>query len=314
MKSLVILSMLFINCTLSFNSNLQAQQIDSIDYFPMNPGDRWIYLWYETPPFYYPDTEDVNQTALINDTLYSIHNYLISFTQYYRKDLNGNIYGRVLDRDQLLLKIDANVGDSWTVEKPGWIGTIICNITLVNDSDSIDTQASIFYYCKEYFVDAPPGSESLCYIWLAPDVGVVRCDGLGISSSYRLKRFEVNGYSITPRVFQLLSVYPMPWTSNVDVNSSVLFCFNSIPPEAVQQDDFNVISKKNGIIKGTWGMDSHSVGSCKFTPDQPLPEFDTITVTLSARITDWFGDSLDGNFNWRYEGIPQDDFHKKLYM
>jgi hypothetical protein len=298
--------------TLLFNLKLHSQQIDSIDFFPRDPGDRWIYLNYETPPFFHPDTEDVSQTKLINDTLYTINYYLIQFTQYYRKDLNGNIYGRVLDRDQLLLKIHANVGDSWTVESRGGSGRIIfCNITLVDDSASINTQAGIFHNCKEYFVDAPIGSERSCYIWLAPDVGVVRCDGSSIS--YKLKRFEINGYSITPRVFQLDIVYPWPWTSNVDVNSIVFFNYNSIPPETVQKDDFNVTSKKDGIITGTWRIGSPPNGSCIFTPDQPLPELDTITITLFARIIDWFGDSLDGNFNWKYDGVPQDNFQWTFY-
>jgi hypothetical protein len=268
---------------------------------------------YETPPYYSSDTLQLIQTSIINDTVYFEQNKSElnphGLSKYLRKDSVGNVFGRMAGRDQMIYNINASVGSSWEAEVQQFDRTISYTITLIADSEEVVTNAGIFNNCLKYLIQTFDLTEATYYVWLAPSIGEVKRDGWGLAINFSLKKAVLNGNSISPHVFQLFSIHPLSGMDNVDVSTNITFFLNTIPSQSFTDSNISVISHKEGPIEGIWSKDWAFI----FTPAHSLPELDTITITLSARITDWFSDSLDGNYNWKYDGMPEDNFQWMFY-
>jgi hypothetical protein len=292
-------------------TNVAAQGLDTTDYFPLDVGNTWIYLSFEVQPYYYPDTVQIVRKEMVNDTLYFVQNRPDGnphgLSKYLRKDSAGNVFGRISGRDQLIYNVSAEIGTQWKVEVQELDWTISYTVTLEGKSERVTTHAGVFESCLRFLVQTFDISESTYYVWLAPAVGEVRRDGWGLGMYFSLKRAVINSELITPHVFQVYSVSPPDEAKNVDVASEIFFFLGSTPSNTIPDSNMSVVSRKKGKIRGALST-APSGWAFIFTPEQSLPELDTITITLSARITDWFGDSLDGNFDWKYEGSPTDDY------
>ncbi len=302
--------MILIRClvlNLLIQTLLPAQPaIDSSDYFPLSSQFQWVYLSYEIPPYFFPDTSYISGTVMFNDTLYTVRTNTSDLTDYYRKDSSGNIYGRISDRDQLVYDFTRPLGTTILVRKQWVADQDTFKVSRVADSESVETMTGVFHRCKVFLIEAPGGSEMSCYLWFAPGLGIVKRGAFGgIAASLDLRACVFNGVSITPRVWQLYTVRPLPRAVDTSADSRIFFYFNSTPCDSVTQDQFSVRSQKTGIVPGNWAID---YWGCLFTPDHPFPRSDTITVTISAGLKDYFGDRLDGNFNWIDEGTPKDNY------
>jgi hypothetical protein len=303
-----------VSCSLL--TNVAAQGLDTTDYFPLDVGNTWIYLSFEVQPYYYPDTVQILRKEMVNDTLYFVQNRPDGnphgLSKYLRKDSAGNVFGRISGKDQMIYSVSAEIGTQWKVEVQGLDWTITYTVTLEGKSERVTTHAGVFENCLRFLVQTFDVSERTYYVWLAPAVGEIRRDGWGLGMYFSLKRAVVNSELITPHVFQVYSVSPPDEAKNVDVTSKIFFFSGSIPSNTIADSDMTVLSRKKGKIDGVLSTGSDGWVFI-FTPEQSLPEVDTITVTLSARIADWFGDSLDGNLDWNYEGSPSDDYRWRFF-
>ena len=293
-----------------------GQGLDTTDYFPLGVNNRWIYLSFEVPPYYSPDSVNITKTQIINDTLYYVRSGArgLPFASMtcLRKDSLGNVYSRMVGRDQLVYNVRAQPGAKWNVEAEGPGGTVSYTITLVSKFETVIGHAGVFENCLRFLLETHDISEATYYVWLAPGTGEVRKDGWGLAPWLSLKRAFVNEQSIGSRVFHLYQVTPRTGETNVDPSTSIRFFFDSIPPQEIADTNIRVVSRRNGVVMGSLSKINDG-WAFAFTPQQPFAEGDTITVTLSARITDWFGDTLDGNLNWIYEGPPADDYAWTFY-
>jgi len=295
--------------------NNAAQTLGTTDYFPLKVGNTWIYLSFEVPPYYYPDTLQIVRTEMMNDTLYYVQNRPDGnphgLSKYLRKDSVGNVYGRISGRDQMIYDVSADVGSKWIVEIQASNSTISYTVTLEGKSEKLFSHAGVFENCLKFLVETYDITEATYYVWLAPGIGEVRRDGFGLGMNYVLKRGNINSTTVTSRLFHVFSTSPSASAENVDIGSKINFFLNTIPPQSIADSNISVFSLREGKLNGH--LDKSSDGwFFVFTPEKKFPILDTITVILSARTTDWYGDSLDGNSNWKYEGPPVDDYEWKF--
>lgn len=291
--------------------------LDSIDYFPLQVNNEWIYFDFDMPPYFFPDSMKILGTQSLNDTLYYLSSARIEgsvcFPKYLRKDSTGNVYARFGGMDQLLYKVNATAGEQWQDTLNTSSGSkIVYTISMINRDAEIETYTGIFRDCLQLLLWTQDLTEATYYVWLAPAVGIVRIDGWGIAGFSSLKRAIIDKNLVSARTFQVLSVSPAPEEKDVNDSTEITFTFVSINKPMIGDSNLSVISGRKGKITGTLTFDGDS-RSYIFVPEYPLPESDTITVTLSASITDIYGDSLDGDFDWGYEGAPADDYSWRFF-
>lgn len=322
----VIMKTLFKAFCFSFLvSNLQAGEnnlsanLNSVDYFPTQVGNKWVYFYFDAVPFFFPDTVEILGTGTIDDTLYYVSSAQnesnILFPKYARKDSAGNAYARFYGNDQLLYKIDASTGEQWqvTLNPPQTSGSeIMYTITLTGRDAVVETYSGVFQNCLEFELRTGSITEASYYVWLAPRVGIVRIDGWGIAGFYSLKRANIDGSPVSSHVFQVFAVTPIPEERDVNDSTVITFAFASISKSMIGDSNLAVVSRREGLTTGALSYDSDA-RTYVFVPDHLLPAADTITVTLSAGITDSYGDSLDGNSDWKYEGVPADNYHWRFF-
>jgi len=304
-KSLVLLLLLWVS-----SACLRGQALDTTDYFPLKVGNAWTYFSFEQAPYYYLALRSITGTQLFRDTLYYVFDK--NLYTYYRKDSLGNVYVRLDTVEQLLYKTTANIGDSWKVMRRLNNTTLNYTVSLIQRSEDIITLAGVFHNCMRFLFETSDVTEGTYYAWLAPGIGEVRRDGFGLSINYVLKKGEINNNAISFHVFHVFSTTPKSEEDHVDTASDITFFLNTIPPESIPDSDIVIRSQKQGIVPGKLKTSSDR-WSFIFTAEMNFAEADTITVTLFARIIDAVGDSLDGNFNWKYEASPMDDYRWRFF-
>lgn len=294
-----------------------GQSLDSSDYFPLEINNEWIYFDFDLPPYFFPDSMKILGTQSLNDTLYYLSSAQIEgsirFPKYLRKDSTGNVYARFGGMDQLLYKVNAIAGEQWQDTLNTSSGSkIVYTISMINRDAEIETYTGIFRDCLQLLLWTQDLTEATYYVWLAPAVGIVRIDGWGIAGFSSLKRAIIDNKLVSSQTFQVLSVSPAPDEKDVSDSAEIIFTFGSINKPMIGDSNLSVISGRKGKITGALTFDGDS-RSYTFVPEYPFPESDTITVTLSASIADIYGDSLDGDFDWSYEGSPADDYSWRFF-
>ena len=92
-------------------------------------------------------------------------------------------------------------------------------------------------------------------------------------------------------------VSPIQSATNVAVNSTITAKFN----EPISQTSINsstfVVSGPAGVIPGTI---TPSTDSARFTPSGDMPEFSTITGTLTTAIKDVAGNAMTSTYTWSF--------------
>jgi hypothetical protein len=277
-----------------------AQSLDSTDYFPLQIGNEWSTIYYETMPMYFAGGWEVTGTETINDTTYFVPGY-------YRKDSVGNVYQRIDSADQLLYKTAGSIGDTWTLQRQDKY-----LVTLQTRSDNVETFAGVFANCERFFfkdLDAP--TESDYVIWLAPAVGEILWSR-GMWGYRELKRAEI-GSVVISAPFHLVYQLPQPDQSSIDTSSGILFYLGTVIDTNVVLNSVTVTSRRHGAVAGVVHNFGNHLQSYTFTPSQKFALGDTITVKIAADILDIFGEGLDGNGDWRYEGSPTDDYTWRFF-
>jgi hypothetical protein len=277
-------------------ANAPSQGLDTTDYLPLRVGNKWFAIWYKEPPVFFSTSWQITGTETINDTLY----YL---PRYYRKDSLGNVYQRIGGIDQLLYKVTADSGETWTFQQ-----TDKYLVTLEIPSASLRVFAGSFTNCKEFFFkNLDRLSEFDYFVWLAPGIGEALWSGGMDLGNTELKRAEINSMVISAP----FSMWPRaPWQNqaDIDTSSNISFDLYSIVDTNLVLNKVRVFSKKEGEIGGV--VHNYGNGSQRYTfyPSKRFPPSDTIVVRISANIIDVFGEGLDGNGDGRYEGSPTDDY------
>ena len=285
--------LLTLSCSLL--TNVAAQGLDTTDYFPLRVGNKWFAIWYKEPPVFFSTSWQITGTETINDTLY----YL---PRYYRKDSLGNVYQRIGGIDQLLYKVTANAGETWTFQQTDkylvtlqipWAGQIF---------------AGSFTNCKVFFFKNLDHLSEFDYsVWLAPGIGEALWSGGMDLGNTELKRAEINSIVISAP----FSIWPRaPWQNqgNVDTSSNISFDLYSLVDTNLVLNKVRVFSKKEGEIGGVVHNYGNSFQRYTFYPLKRFLPSDTISARISADIIDVFGEGLDGDGNGRYEGSPTDDY------
>lgn len=287
-----------------------AQSINSTDFFPLNVGNKWWTIGIEGLDWSL-DSVIVSGTTNINDTSYFIVEEPDNQTPHsrdtvlYRKDTFGNVYMRNQNSDQLIHKVNAFEGEMWSVN----LNSKDYNMILIDSSFYIKSAVGTFDNCKSFLLQ-PIGADSnlTTLLILAPGQGkVLHSTESGIEPMIRwLLRRSIISNNVTTSPFQINTYGPS--SSNVSIISSIYFRFYTWLDTNEVLNKVKVVSQKIGEISGQVHSDGPPFWFFRFIPDNPFPNNDTITVTISADMYDIFNEGFDGNSNWLYEGTPADDF------
>jgi len=298
-------------CALVLNlgllANLSAQGLDTTDYFPLHVGDKWWTIGLGGG-YWGPGGYQITGMITIGDTTY----FVIDSISLYRKDSLGNVYRRINGIDQLYYKLTATAGEKWPVNPEATM-----EMSLLVASEDLATPVGRFRNCKVFMLKpAAGGFDNDFFYTLAPGIGPVAYHTNPITDEHwSLRRALING-ALVRSPLHIDGVYPAPNEGNVDAATVITFDFDSFVDTNIVPNKVKVLSKKTGLIADNL-FSSYAIGQNSrrftFSPSEWLLPMDTITVTISAEITDEFGEGLDGNSNGRYEGSPADDYSWTFY-
>jgi hypothetical protein len=296
--------------SLGFLADLSAQALgpDTTDYFPLHVGDRWWTIGLGGG-YWGPGGYQVTGTINIRDTAYFVMDSILL----YRKDSLGNVYRRVNGIDQLYYKLTASAGEKWPVNPEGTM-----EMSLLVASEDFATPLGQFRNCKVFMLKpASGGFDNDFFYTLAPGVGLIAYDTNPITDEHwRVRRALISG-ALVRSPLHIDGVYLGPNEGNVNTAALITLNFDSFVDTSIVSNKVKVLSRKVGLIAGSL-VSSYAVGQDSrrfaYSPSEGLLPMDTITVTISAGVTDIFGEGLDGNGNGRYEGSPVDDYSWTFYI
>jgi hypothetical protein len=230
----------------------------------------------------------------------------------YRKDSVGNVYERLNGIDQLYYKLTATEGEKWPVDPEGAM-----EMSLLVASRDLTTPVGRFPNCKVFMLKpAAGGFDNDFFYTLAPGLGLVAYDSNPITDEHwSLRRALING-TLVRSPLHIDGIYPAPNQVDVDTATEITFDFDSFVDTNTVSNKVKVLSRKAGLIAGSLVSFSYGTGESRgfaFFPSEGLLPIDTITATISAGVTDIFGEGLDGNGNGKYEGSPADDYSWTFY-
>jgi hypothetical protein len=283
-----------------------AQGLDTTDYFPLHVGDTWWTIGLGGA--WGPSSHQITGMITIGDTAY----FVMDSIALYRKDSVGNVYERLNGIDQLRYRVTAIEGEKWPLDPEG-----IMEMSLLVASRDLMTPVGRFPNCKVFMLKpAAGGFDNDFFYTLAPGLGLVAYDSNPITDEHwSLRRALING-NLVRSPLHIDGVYPGPNEGNVDTAAEITFDFDSFVDTNIVSDRVKVLSRKAGLIAGSLVSFSYGTGESRgfaFFPTEGLLPMDTITVTVSAGVTDVFGEGLDGDGNGRYEGSPSDDYSWTFY-
>ena len=277
-----------------------AQGLDTTDYFPLHVGDRWWTIGLGGG-YWGPGSYQVTGTINIRDTTY----FVMDSISLYRKDSLGNVYRRVNGIDQLYYKLTATVGEKWPVNPEGTM-----EISLLVASEDLVTPLGRFRNCKVFMLKpAAGGFDNDFFYTLAPGIGLIAYDTNPITDEHwRVRRAIINGRIVSSPFHVTYGTVPWPSEQNVDTATVITICFDSPTDTNLVAEGIKVTSKKVGEVAGSVHFQAGNSQLYVFRPYERFLPVDTITVSISAEIRDVFGEGLDGNGNWKYDGSPADDY------
>jgi len=302
MKNLCVLVM-----NLGLLVNVPAQGLDTTDYFPLHVRDKWWTIGLGGG-YWGPDSYQVTGIIKIRDTTY----FVMDSISLCRKDSAGNVYQRVGGVDLLYYKLTAAEGEKWPVNPEGTM-----EMSLLVTSEDLVTPIGQFRNCKVFMLKpAAGGFDNDFFYTLAPGIGLAAYDTNPITDEHwSLRRALINGVLVRSPL-HIAGVTPSPNEGVVDTAAVITFGFDSFVDTNIVSNKVRVLSKQTGLIAGNL-FSSYAIGQNSrrfaFSPSERLLPMDTITVTISADVTDIFGEGLDGNGNGRYEGSPADDYSSTFY-
>jgi hypothetical protein len=284
-----------------------AQGLDSTDYFPIHVGDTWWTIGLGGG-YWGPGSNQITGMITIGDTTY----FVMNSTALYRKDSLGNVYLRLNGIDQLYYKVTATEGEKWPVDPEGTM-----EMSLLVASEDLTTPVGRFTNCKVFMLKpASGGFDNDFFYTLAPGLGLVAYDSNPITDEHwSLRRALING-TLVRSPLHIDGIYPAPNQADVDTATEITFDFDSFVDTNTVSNKVKVLSRKAGLIAGSLVSFSYGTGESRgfaFFPSEGLLPIDTITATISAGVTDIFGEGLDGNGNGKYEGSPADDYSWTFY-
>jgi hypothetical protein len=271
----------------------------SADYFPLNTGDvRYV----DRIP------EIIGQIDTINTVPYFRVYSGERYSHYCRKTPEGKVYRKFAEKDEVLVyDLEADVGASWKCI----LYQLEYTVTLVSKTNTIQTAFGVYTDCYSYLFTASNAFDADYMDYLAPDIGLVQ-----ISSNWGIAgpliKTRINGQAIpaNPPSAKIIRTLPSVGVYNVPVDSYIKAFFSfDIKPTTVSSETFRITSKKEGIIKGTFGQgDSSSNDIITFFPEKPLPYDDQIEVTLMTGIRDYCNDPLSETYSFSFstELVKQD--------
>lgn len=166
---------------------------DSVDYFPLQVGNKWIYQDLVNPNF--PDFEvNVTDSSIIHGNLYfHLDRFPFVTDAFYRVDSlqQLNLFMPSDSSELTIYKFTAGVGDSWSVHLPGDPDSMIVELT--SRKDSLAVPAGTFTDVLEFLItDFNSGARFICEF--SADVGLIR--QTGENQVLELKGARVNGNEI----------------------------------------------------------------------------------------------------------------------
>jgi hypothetical protein len=285
---------------------LSAQVLDTTDCFPLHVGDTWWTIGLGGA--WGPGSYQITGMITIGDTAY----FVMDSVALYRKDSVGNVYERLNGIDQLYYKLTATEGEKWPVDPEGAM-----EMSLLVASRDLTTPVGRFPNCKVFMLKpAAGGFDNDFFYTLAPGLGLVAYDSNPITDEHwSLRRALING-TLVRSPLHIDGIYPAPNQVDVDTATEITFDFDSFVDTNTVSNKVKVLSRKAGLIAGSLVSFSYGTGESRgfaFFPSEGLLPIDTITATISAGVTDIFGEGLDGNSNGKYEGSPLDDYSWTFY-
>ncbi len=202
-----------------------AQSPNPLDFFPHHQGDVWEYWYQENPPAF-----TITQNIITLDSLGDDGRYYIEMTEFLDKMIDTTTY-RVysIDGDELFYKLDADSGDSWTVDTlgQGWFRIAVVSDVVPGLIFNIPSTVKIIEF-YEYFTDV---QESLWVgtHYLASHFGIIQRDAEFAFPEYLLKGAIIDGVlygtvpidgadnSEIPEKFILHQNYPNPFNPTTTI-------------------------------------------------------------------------------------------------
>ncbi|MGA9363763.1 MAG: Ig-like domain-containing protein [Bacteroidota bacterium] len=291
-------------CALLLNlgllASLSAQGLDTTDYFPLHVGDTWWTIGLGGG-YWGPGSSQVTGMINIRDTTY----FVMDSISLYRKDSVGNVYRRVNGIDQLYYKLTATAGEKWPVNPEGTM-----EMSLLVASEDLATPLGRFRNCKVFMLKpAAGGFDNDFFYTLAPGIGLVAYDTNPIADEHwRVRRAIIDGRTVSSPFHVTYGTLPWSAEQNVDPATVITIRFDSPTDTISVARGIKVTSKRTGEVIGSVHFQADNSRLYVFRPREKFSPADTITVSISAGIRDIFGEGLDGNGNWKYDGSPADDY------
>ena len=96
-----------------------AQEADTLNYFPLDPGNSWTYFYVLEPPFMPPDTVwsgtyTITEEISIQDTLYQVAPHPYSLATTLRYDGEGKVWALVNGQNRLYWDFTLDEGESYS--------------------------------------------------------------------------------------------------------------------------------------------------------------------------------------------------------
>lgn len=238
-------------------SAVYAQELDTLNYYPLEPGNAWTYFYVLEPPFMPPDTVwggtfSTTDQISISDTLYSLAHHPFSLATTLRYDGEGKVWARVKGRDVLYWDFTLVEGESYVfVEEDGTEYDVS-----LERWDIIDVGGGRFYDLIQLNFKWTGVDNDHSYIF-AKGVGIVSASGEG-GAYLELFAAEVGGRVITS-IMEIKDVVTLSATVYPNPSSETLYVEMSGVDSDVLIRLVDVLGREMRAYRN-----DYCYGSCKF--------------------------------------------------
>jgi hypothetical protein len=239
--------------------SIYSQNNSTADYFPLKPGNKYLYYDYEQCNNCIPDTNSYKEDRgwfTVGDTIMREGKSYFLFPDVYdrwiylRKDSAGNIMYYTPNRGimGLIFKLDAQIGEKWECILP-WLNIDMkFTGTMQSKTDTVYTNLGRLINCIR--INLYGFIEEDRTFWFAPEIGLIkRCCFCPL---HQLEKAEINGiqYPLTninqlkapETIFELYQNYPNPF------NNETIIRFKINNGSKIELSIYNILGEKIRIL------------------------------------------------------------------